>query len=90
MSGELAGSWRVERIGGLLPPAGVRKRIGRTGGSTRLGPLPMGFFRVRGRTLDYAGWPIRDELSPAPGGEWVGRGLVFGREFCTFRLVSER
>lgn len=84
---ELVGDWRVERVSGLLPPWGVRKRIGPQTGSTRLGPLPLGLFRVRGRTLDYSVWPLRDELMPAAGGEWVGRGLVFGREFCRFRLV---
>jgi hypothetical protein len=89
MTAELAGAWRVERVNGLLPPIGVRKRIGPRGGTTWLGPLPVGFFRIRGRTLDYAGWPIRDELVPAEDGEWIGRGLVFGRQFCVFRLVRE-
>jgi hypothetical protein len=84
---ELAGHWRVERTSGLLPPFGVRKRIGQTNGLTWLGPLPLGFFQVRGRTLHYAGWPVRDELKPTERGEWVGRGLIFGRQFCTFRLV---
>jgi hypothetical protein len=87
---ELVGNWRVERVNGLLPPWGLRKRIGSRTGTTRLGPLPLAPFRVRGRTLDYAAWPLRDELRPAPGGEWLGRGLVFGREFCRFRLVRER
>jgi hypothetical protein len=90
MTDELTGHWRVERVSGLLPPFGLRKRIGPRGGSTWLGPLPLGLFRVRGRTLDYAAWPLTDELSPAEGGEWAGRGLVFGREFCRFRLVRER
>jgi hypothetical protein len=85
---EVAGRWRVERVGGLLPP-GLRKRIGRGGGSTRLGPLPLALFRVRGRTLDYRLLPIRDELTPAGDGSWLGRGLLFGREFCRFRLVRD-
>jgi hypothetical protein len=85
----LAGQWRVERVSGLLPPIGVRKRIGPGRGTTWLGPLPIGFFRVRGQTLDYTGWPIRDELAPLDDGEWIGRGLVFGRQFCVFRLVRE-
>ena len=83
-----SGRWRVERAGGLLPP-GLRKRIGRRGGSTRLGPLPLALFRVRGRTLDYRLLPIRDELTPAGDGTWLGRGLLFGREFCRFRLVPD-
>ena len=89
MRDELAGHWRVERVSGLVPPRGLRKRIGSTAGSTRVGPIPVALFRVRGRMLDYAGWPLRDELAPAENGEWVGRGLLFGREFCRFRLVRE-
>jgi hypothetical protein len=84
---DLSGSWRVERVSGILPP-GLRKRIGPTTGSTRLGPIPLAFFRVRGSTLDYLLWPVRDELAPG-GGEWSGRGLLFGREFCRFRLVRD-
>jgi hypothetical protein len=84
------GHWRVEHVSGLVLPRGLRKRIGQRGGSTRLGPFPLALFRVRGRTLDYAGWPVRDELAPAEDGEWLGRGLLFGREFCRFRLVRER
>jgi hypothetical protein len=85
---EVAGRWRVERVGGLLPP-GLRKRIGRNGGSTRLGPVPLARFRVRGRTLDYQLLPLRDELMPAGDGSWLGRGLLLGREFCRFRLVRD-
>jgi hypothetical protein len=85
----LAGRWRVERLGGLLPPFGLRKRIGRESGWTGLGPLPLTPFRVHGRTLDYVVWPIRDELVEGKGGEWLGRGLIFGREFCRFRLVRD-
>lgn len=84
-----AGRWRVERVSGLLPPGGLRKRIGRDGGSTRIGPVPVAPFRVRGRTLDYLLLPVRDELEPTSGGVWEGRGLLFGREFCRFRLVPD-
>jgi hypothetical protein len=86
---DISGRWRVERIDGLLPPAGLRKRIGRGGGSTRLGPLPLAPFRVRGRTLEYRLLPIRDELTSAADGSWLGRGLLFGRQFCRFRLVRD-
>jgi hypothetical protein len=85
--GELTGLWRVERVSGLLPPAGLRKRIGPRTGSTQLGPLPLARFHVCGRRLDYVCWPLRDELRPGADGEWLGRGLLFGREFCRFRLV---
>jgi hypothetical protein len=87
--GEFTGRWRVERVSGLLPPVGLRKRIGPRSGSTRLGLLPLARFRVGGRTLDYVGWPLRDELRQGEDGEWLGRGLLFGREFCRFRLVRD-
>jgi hypothetical protein len=80
---ELAGRWRVERTSGLLPPFGLRKRIGADAGWTALGPVPVARFRVRGRTLAYAVWPLQDELI-----EQVG--LIFGREFCRFRLVRDQ
>jgi hypothetical protein len=90
VTGDLAGRWRVERTSGLLPPFGLRKHIGPDRGWTAIGPLPVAPFRVRGRTLDYAVWPVEDELVEGEGGEWEGRGLLFGREFCRFRLVPER
>ena len=86
----LAGAWRVERLSGLLPPRVLRKRIGDGSGWTLLGPLPLAYFRRRGTTLDYVAWPVRDELTQRGDGEWVGRGLLLGREFCRFRLVRER
>lgn len=86
----LAGAWRVERLSGLLPPRVLRKRIGDESGCTLLGPLPLAYFRRRGTTLDYLAWPVRDELTQQEDGEWVGRGLLLGREFCRFRLVRKR
>jgi hypothetical protein len=86
---ELVGEWRVERLGGLLPPRLLRKRIGEESGWTLLGPLPLGYFRRRGTTLDYVAWPVRDELKLREDGQWVGRGLLLGREFCRFRLVRD-
>ena len=59
MTAAPAGRWRVERISGLLPPHGLRKRIGPDAGSTRLGPVPLAVFRVRGPTLDYRLLPVR-------------------------------
>jgi hypothetical protein len=88
-SDQLPGRWRVERVSGALPPGGLRKCIGPTRGWTKLGPFPVAPFRVRGRTLDYPGLPLRDELAPAQNGQWVGRGLFLGREFCRFRLIRE-
>jgi hypothetical protein len=90
---KLDGVWRVERESGLLPSAGVSKRIFGDGGWTLVAEVPVAHFRVRreGRTravLDYIALPVRDELE-ARGDGWAGRGLVLGREVCRFRLVRE-
>ena len=84
---QLEGHWVVERVSGLLPPNGLRKQIGSREGSTRIGRFPIARFRVRGTTLDYRLLPVKDELSPLGDGTWAGRGLLFGRQFCRFRLV---
>jgi hypothetical protein len=84
---ELEGDWLVRRVSGLLPPRGLSKRIGGRSGSTRLGRLPLAPFRVDDGALVYRWLPVRDELTPLGDGTWAGRGLVFGREFCRFRLV---
>ena len=86
---ELDGVWRVERESGLLPPFGLSKTIQGGAGWTRAAGLPVAPFRVAGCTLVYRGWPVRDELSARPDGSWSGRGVLLGREFCTFRLVRE-
>ena len=88
-SADLEARWRVERVSGVLPPFGVRKRIAGGRGWTLLGPLPLAAFDVRGSTLVYRTLPVRDELEPCDDGTWLGRGLVRGREFCRFRLVPQ-
>lgn len=89
----LDGVWRVERVSGALPPFGVSKRIFGPSGWTLVGGLPAAPFNVRvetdGATLDYVGLPVRDELTPREDGDWDGRGLLAGREFCRFRLRRE-
>jgi len=91
----LAGRWYVERQAGLLPPFGITKRIGTNGrGWTCVAGVPLFPFRVTdGRTTDrelrYSLLPIRDELVRFGSG-WAGRGLIFGREFCRFRLSPDR
>jgi hypothetical protein len=86
----LQGSWRVERISGLLPPLlPIRKDIAATAGVTRIGPLRLP-FDVAGRTLRYRG-PLQafvDELEPSGKG-FVGRATVLGREYGRFRLIPE-
>jgi hypothetical protein len=88
VTSELTGNWRVERVSGFLPPL-LRKRIGSATGWTAFGRLPLAPFRVRSRRLDYVLLPVRDELTEGDNDEWLGRGLVFGREFCRFRLVRD-
>jgi hypothetical protein len=82
----LEGDWRVKRESGLLPP-GLSKRIRNGKGWTRFLGLPLLPFRSVGSVLSYGLLPIRDELVPGARGEWLGRGLLFGREFCRFRLT---
>ena len=84
MTMELRGRWRVRREAGVLPPF-VKKRIGDGSGWTLWFGVPVGRFRVEDDALDYRLWPVRDELHEE-GGEIHGRGLLFGREFCRFRL----
>jgi hypothetical protein len=88
--GGLEGSWRVERISGLLPPLlPIRKRIADAAGVTRIGPLRLR-FRVEGTTLRYRA-PLQgfvDELEPSGDG-FVGRATVLGREYGRFRLVRD-
>ena len=85
----LDGSWRVVRESGVLPPFGLSKRISGEHGWTLVAGVPAAYFRVAGHTLEYVGWPVRDELDPRYDGSWSGRGLMFGREFCRFRLVRD-
>jgi hypothetical protein len=83
------GEWRVVRRSGLMPPVGLTKTIGSQEGETRLFGVPVGRFRVVGRTLIYKGWPVADRLEQGMDGDWEGRGLLFGREFCRFALRPE-
>jgi len=85
---ELDGVWKVERLGGLLPPlVGVEKRISGTRGETKVGPLPGIPFDVRGLSLHYRR-PLEgfvDELEP-DGTGYLGRATFRGREFGRFAL----
>lgn len=76
----------VRREKGLLPPFGIRKRIGDGKGWTLIGPVPVAPFKVKGHQLRYRLWPVRDELDQMDDGTWLGRGYIFGRKFCEFRL----
>jgi hypothetical protein len=97
LMGALDGRWRVERLGGLLPPmAGVSKEIRKHRGTVRLGRLRGPSFRVRGHeegtTLIYDP-PLSalvDELEAGPGDSWVGRTLLCGCELGRFRMTRVR
>ena len=90
---ELDGDWRVERLGGFLPPMiGVRKRVRGDRGETRLGPLPGWPFRVErreGRVALVYRLPapmLVDELWAGGRGSWLGRSTLGGRELGRFRM----
>ena len=90
----LEGDWRVERLGGLLPPmAGVRKRVRGESGETRFGPF-LGYPFTVERREGYVALAYRppfsgvvDELEAAPDGSILGRSVLGGRELGRFRMV---
>jgi ferritin-like metal-binding protein YciE len=86
--GELDGVWRVERIGGALPPLHrCVKRIEGASGTTEFRHAPGMPFVVRGLELHYRGpfAPLVDRLERR-NGEYFGRATVLGREFGQFRM----
>jgi len=85
---ELDGVWRVERVGGALPPLyGCLKRIDGGRGTTEFGRVPGMPFDVRGLELHYRGpfAPLVDKLEPRDGG-FFGHATVLGREFGQFTM----
>ena|SRR5215210_5636292 len=92
----LEGDWRVERLGGLLPPMiGIWKRIHGDRGQTRIGPLwPGAPFRLVQRREGHVAlvyrpplWGLVDELSAEADGSWLGRAMLGGRELGRFRMT---
>jgi ferritin-like metal-binding protein YciE len=90
---DLEGEWRVERLGGFLPPMiGVRKGIRGDRGETRIGPLPGWPFRVErreGRVALIYRPPFSalvDELWIGARASWLGRSTLGGRELGRFRI----
>jgi ferritin-like metal-binding protein YciE len=86
--GELDGVWRVDRVGGALPPLyGCVKRIHGKHGTTEFPRSPPMPFEVRGLELHYRG-PFAllvDKLEPQDGG-YFGRATLLGREIGQFRM----
>jgi ferritin-like metal-binding protein YciE len=85
---ELDGVWRVERLGGALPPLyGCVKRVDGGRGTTEFGRVPGMPFEVRGLELHYRGpfAPLVDKLERRDG-EYFGRATLFGREIGQFRM----
>jgi len=90
----LEGEWKVERMGGRLPPMiGVRKTIRGGAGETRVGPLPVWPFRAK-RTFESVDLVYRrpfstfvDEMRREPDGSWLGRMTFLGLELGRFRMT---
>ena len=85
---ELDGVWKVERVGGALPPLpGCVKRISGDRGTTEFSRAPGMPFEVRGLELHYRP-PFNlliDKLEPQAGG-YFGRATVRGVEFGQFQM----
>lgn len=90
----LDGRWRVERLGGMLPPmVGVSKEIRGGRGKVWLGPLPGPSFRVenRGEVIALVYRPplsaLTDELEAASKNSWVGQTLFGGYALGRFQMT---
>src|SRR5437763_5952352 len=85
---ELDGVWRVDRVGGVLPPLhGCVKRINGSQGTTEFPRVPGMPFDVRGLELHYRSpfWLLVDKLEPQDGG-YFGRATLAGQEFGQFTM----
>jgi hypothetical protein len=94
---ELKGEWKIERLGGLLPPMiDIRKRVHGTRGETRFGALPVWPFRIERRAgrIALVYYPpfclLVDELQPEASGSWLGRTVICGRELGRFRMTRNK
>jgi ferritin-like metal-binding protein YciE len=86
--GDLDGVWKVERVGGALPPLyGCVKRINSSEGTTAFPHAPGMPFEVRGLELHYKApfTSFVDKLEPRDG-DYFGRATVAGREFGQFTM----
>lgn len=95
---ELEGEWKIERLGGLLPPMfNIRKRIHGARGETRFGALPIWPFQIERRAgcIALVYYPpfclLVDELRPeTSGSSWLGRTMICGRELGRFRMTRSK
>jgi ferritin-like metal-binding protein YciE len=86
--GELDGVWKVERVGGALPPLlGCVKRIHGTQGTTEFRYVPGMPFEVHGLELHYRApfTVLVDRLEPSDGG-YLGHALIGGKEYGQFTM----
>jgi hypothetical protein len=81
----VTGTYRVERVSGVLPPWGIGKQIRGDRGFTTVLGVPVASFTRVGDTLIYDWLPVRDRLT-RDGDGWRGEGIVGGIRFCSFRL----
>jgi hypothetical protein len=81
----VTGTYRVERVSGVLPPWGIGKQIRGDRGFTTVLGVPVASFTRVGDTLIYDWLPVRDRLT-RDGDGWRGEGIVGGVRFCSFRL----
>jgi ferritin-like metal-binding protein YciE len=87
--GDLDGVWKVERVGGALPPLrGVTKRIHATRGQTIFPGLPPMPFEVRGFSLHYQApfTGLVDVLEPEGADVFRGSATIGGRTFGHFAM----
>ena len=86
--GELDGVWKVERVGGALPPLhGCVKRIHGMRGTTEFTHAPGMPFEVLGLELHYLP-PLSvlvDKLEPQDSG-YFGHATFAGKEYGQFRM----
>lgn len=98
--GNLEGSWKVERLSGLLPMPFVWKRIRGGRGETYVLPpslpaygLPFELEQREGYVALLYRPPLSflvDELRLEADGTWLGRANVAGIRYAWFRLVPMR
>jgi ferritin-like metal-binding protein YciE len=86
---ELDGVWKVDRVGGALPPLyGCVKRINGSHGTTAFSRMPGLPFEIRGLELHYR--PpftlLVDKLEARGDGSYFGRATAAGLEFGQFTM----